>query len=71
MLVLLASVFFSGFVLPLDQFVTPLRIAASSLMPPPPDHARTRSAVRLGGYAPIHARIACMVRPSARRCGRR
>jgi len=31
MLVLLASVFFSGFVLPLDQFVTPLRIAAYSL----------------------------------------
>jgi len=27
----LASVFFSGFVLPLDQFVTPLRIAAYSL----------------------------------------
>ena len=25
MLVLLASVFFSGFVLPLDQFITPLR----------------------------------------------
>jgi ABC-2 type transport system permease protein len=31
MLVLLASVFFSGFVLPLDQFVTPMRIAAYSL----------------------------------------
>lgn len=31
MLVLLASVFFSGFVLPLDQFVTPLRFAAYSL----------------------------------------
>jgi ABC-2 type transport system permease protein len=31
MLVLLASVFFSGFVLPLDQFTTPLRIAAYSL----------------------------------------
>jgi ABC-2 type transport system permease protein len=31
MLVLLASVFFSGFVLPLDQFVAPLRIAAYSL----------------------------------------
>jgi ABC-2 type transport system permease protein len=31
MLVLLASVFFSGFVLPLDQFITPLRIAAYSL----------------------------------------
>jgi ABC-2 type transport system permease protein len=31
MLVLLASVFFSGFVLPLDQFVPPLRIAAYSL----------------------------------------
>jgi ABC-2 type transport system permease protein len=31
MLVLLASVFFSGFVLPLDQFVTPLRYAAYSL----------------------------------------
>src|SRR6266496_1958455 len=31
MLVLLASVFFSGFVLPLDQFVTPLRVAAYSL----------------------------------------
>jgi ABC-2 type transport system permease protein len=31
MLVLLASVFFSGFVLPLDQFLTPLRIAAYSL----------------------------------------
>ncbi|MBV9582910.1 MAG: ABC transporter permease, partial [Chloroflexi bacterium] len=31
MLVLLASVFFSGFVLPLDQFVTPLRIAAYAL----------------------------------------
>ena len=31
MLVLLASVFFSGFVLPLDQFVTPLRIAAYGL----------------------------------------
>jgi len=31
MLVLLASVFFSGFVLPLDQFVLPLRIAAYSL----------------------------------------
>jgi ABC-2 type transport system permease protein len=31
MLVLLASVFFSGFVLPLDQFVTPLRLAAYSL----------------------------------------
>jgi ABC-2 type transport system permease protein len=28
MLVLLASVFFSGFVLPLDQFVIPMRIAA-------------------------------------------
>lgn len=28
MLVLLASVFFSGFVLPLDQFVSPMRIAA-------------------------------------------
>jgi ABC-2 type transport system permease protein len=31
MLVLLASVFFSGFVLPLDQFVMPLRVAAYSL----------------------------------------
>ncbi len=31
MLVLLASVFFSGFVLPLDQFVLPLRLAAYSL----------------------------------------
>jgi ABC-2 type transport system permease protein len=31
MLVLLASVFFSGFVLPLDQFITPLRIAAYGL----------------------------------------
>ncbi len=31
MLVLLASVFFSGFVLPLDQFVTPLRVAAYTL----------------------------------------
>jgi ABC-2 type transport system permease protein len=31
MLVLLASVFFSGFVLPLDQFTAPLRIAAYSL----------------------------------------
>jgi ABC-2 type transport system permease protein len=31
MLVLLASVFFSGFVLPLDQFLTPLRIAAYAL----------------------------------------
>jgi ABC-2 type transport system permease protein len=31
MLVLLASVFFSGFVLPLDQFVAPLRLAAYSL----------------------------------------
>jgi ABC-2 type transport system permease protein len=31
MLVLLASLFFSGFVLPLDQFITPLRIAAYSL----------------------------------------
>ncbi|GAC1322056.1 MAG: hypothetical protein NVSMB2_19250 [Chloroflexota bacterium] len=31
MLVLLASVFFSGFVLPLDQFITPLRIAAYTL----------------------------------------
>jgi ABC-2 type transport system permease protein len=31
MLVLLASVFFSGFVLPLDQFLTPLRLAAYSL----------------------------------------
>jgi ABC-2 type transport system permease protein len=31
MLVLLASVFFSGFVLPLDQFTTPLRLAAYSL----------------------------------------
>jgi ABC-2 type transport system permease protein len=31
MLVLLASVFFSGFVLPLDQFIAPLRIAAYSL----------------------------------------
>jgi ABC-2 type transport system permease protein len=31
MLVLLASVFFSGFVLPLDQFVAPLRIAAYGL----------------------------------------
>jgi len=31
MLVLLASVFFSGFVLPLDQFLTPLRIAAYGL----------------------------------------
>lgn len=31
MLVLLASVFFSGFVLPLDQFIMPLRIAAYSL----------------------------------------
>ena len=31
MLVLLASVFFSGFVLPLDQFLPPLRIAAYSL----------------------------------------
>jgi ABC-2 type transport system permease protein len=31
MLVLLASVFFSGFVLPLDQFVTPLRYAAYTL----------------------------------------
>jgi len=31
MLVLLASVFFSGFVLPLDQFITPLRYAAYSL----------------------------------------
>jgi ABC-2 type transport system permease protein len=31
MLVLLASVFFSGFVLPLDQFVAPLRFAAYSL----------------------------------------
>lgn len=31
MLVLLASVFFSGFVLPLDQFVTPVRYAAHVL----------------------------------------
>jgi ABC-2 type transport system permease protein len=31
MLVLLASVFFSGFVLPLDQFITPLRVAAYTL----------------------------------------
>ena len=31
MLVLLASVFFSGFVLPLDQFLPPLRVAAYSL----------------------------------------
>lgn len=31
MLVLLASVFFSGFVLPLDQFLTPLRYAAYGL----------------------------------------
>jgi ABC-2 type transport system permease protein len=31
MLVLLASVFFSGFVLPLDQFIPPLRYAAYSL----------------------------------------
>jgi len=31
MLVLLASVFFSGFVLPLDQFIEPLRIFAYSL----------------------------------------
>jgi ABC-2 type transport system permease protein len=31
MLVLLASVFFSGFVLPLDQFVAPLRIASYAL----------------------------------------
>jgi ABC-2 type transport system permease protein len=31
MLVLLASVFFSGFVLPLDQFIEPLRIAAYAL----------------------------------------
>ena len=31
MLVLLASVFFSGFVLPLDQFIAPLRIAAYGL----------------------------------------
>ncbi|MBV9169994.1 MAG: ABC transporter permease [Chloroflexi bacterium] len=31
MLVLLASVFFSGFVLPLDQFIAPLRIAAYAL----------------------------------------
>jgi ABC-2 type transport system permease protein len=31
MLVLLASVFFSGFVLPLDQFITPMRIAAYGL----------------------------------------
>jgi ABC-2 type transport system permease protein len=31
MLVLLASVFFSGFVLPLDQFITPLRYAAYTL----------------------------------------
>jgi ABC-2 type transport system permease protein len=31
MLVLLASVFFSGFVLPLDQFLPPLRIAAYGL----------------------------------------
>jgi len=31
MLVLLASVFFSGFVLPLDQFLTPLRVAAYAL----------------------------------------
>ena len=31
MLVLLASVFFSGFVLPLDQFIMPLRLAAYSL----------------------------------------
>jgi len=31
MLVLLASVFFSGFVLPLDQFITPLRYAAYGL----------------------------------------
>ena len=31
MLVLLASVFFSGFVLPLDQFLMPLRIAAYGL----------------------------------------
>ncbi|HEX8966292.1 MAG TPA: ABC transporter permease, partial [Chloroflexota bacterium] len=31
MLVLLASVFFSGFVLPLEEFVAPLRIAAYSL----------------------------------------
>jgi ABC-2 type transport system permease protein len=31
MLVLLASVFFSGFVLPLDQFITPLRYAAYAL----------------------------------------
>jgi ABC-2 type transport system permease protein len=31
MLVLLASVFFSGFVLPLDQFTTPLRLAAYAL----------------------------------------
>ncbi len=31
MLVLLASVFFSGFVLPLDQFVAPLRLASYAL----------------------------------------
>jgi ABC-2 type transport system permease protein len=31
MLVLLASVFFSGFVLPLDQFIDPLRYAAYTL----------------------------------------
>jgi ABC-2 type transport system permease protein len=31
MLVLLASVFFSGFVLPLDQFIAPMRVAAYSL----------------------------------------
>jgi len=31
MLLLLASVFFSGFVLPLDQFITPLRVAAYTL----------------------------------------
>jgi ABC-2 type transport system permease protein len=31
MLVLLSSVFFSGFVLPLDQFLAPLRLAAYSL----------------------------------------
>jgi ABC-2 type transport system permease protein len=31
MLVLLASVFFSGFVLPLDQFITPVRILAYAL----------------------------------------
>jgi ABC-2 type transport system permease protein len=31
MLVLLASVFFSGFVLPLDQFIAPMRIAAYGL----------------------------------------